>query len=227
LAFSSCSTLTNLTIDNGLISIGDDAFDSCTSLTSVTIPDSVTTIGDSAFFYCTQLTSVSIGNGVATIGDSAFDDCPSLTSVIIGNGVTTIMDSAFYQCASLRNVYFLGNAPVLVGSPQFNASVTLYYLPGRMGWSSTLAGRATVVWNPQAQTGDGSFGVQNNQFGFNITGSSNLVVIVVAATNLSNPAWVPVGTNTLNTFVGTNGTSYFTDPQWTNYPNRFYCFRSP
>ena len=84
-----------------------------------------------------------------------------------------------------------------------------------------------MLWNPQAQTADGSFGVQNNQFGFNITGSSNLVIVVEASTDMSNPAWIPVGTNTLNTFVGTNGTSYFSDPQWTNYPNRFYRFRSP
>jgi hypothetical protein len=36
-----------------------------------------------------------------------------------------------------------------------------------------------------------------------------------------------LSTNTLNTFVGTNGTSYFSDPQWTNYPGRFYRLRSP
>jgi hypothetical protein len=81
-----------------------------------------------------------------------------------------------------------------------------------------------VLWNPQAQTGDGSFGVQNNQFGFTIAGSSNLVVVVKACTDLSNPVWSPVSTNTLNTYVGTNGTSYFSDSQWTNYPTRFYGF---
>ena len=26
--------------------------------------------------------------------------------------------------------------------------------------------------------------------------------------------------------VGANGTSYFSDPQWTNYPQRFYRLRS-
>src|SRR5690348_15978282 len=39
--------------------------------------------------------------------------------------------------------------------------------------------------------------------------------------NFANPAWTPVSTNTLNTLVGTNGTSYFSDPNWTNYPRRF------
>jgi hypothetical protein len=89
-------------------------------------------------------------------------------------------------------------------------------------WGLTFAGVPAVLWNPQAQTGDGSFGVRTNRFGFNITGTSNLVVVVEACTDLANPAWSPVGTNTL-----TGGSSYFSDPQWTNYPARFYRLRSP
>jgi hypothetical protein len=102
----------------------------------------------------------------------------------------------------------------------------VYYLPGTTGWGATFDGRPTVLWNPQAQN-DASFGVQNNQFGFNITGSSNLVIVVEACNDFANPVWQPVQTNTLNTFIGTNGTSYFSDPQWANYPARFYRFRSP
>jgi hypothetical protein len=59
--------------------------------------------------------------------------------------------------------------------------------------------------------------VQNNQFGFNIAGTSGLVIVVDTCTNLANPVWTPVATNTLS-----GGSSYFGDPQWTNYPGRFY-----
>jgi hypothetical protein len=69
--------------------------------------------------------------------------------------------------------------------------------------------------------------VQNNQFGYSITGSSNLAVVVEACTNLANAIWSPVSTNMLNIFIGTNGTSYFSDPQWTNYASRFYRLSSP
>jgi hypothetical protein len=62
-----------------------------------------------------------------------------------------------------------------------------------------------------------SSGVRTNQFGFNIIGTSNIVVVVEANTNLANPTWSPLRTNTL-----TGGSSYFSDPQWTNYPSRFY-----
>ncbi len=72
------------------------------------------------------------------------------------------------------------------------------------------------------QTGDASFGVQTNQFGFNIIGTNNLVVVVEACTNLANPIWSPVQTNIL-----TGVSSYFSDPQWTNYPARFYRLRWP
>jgi hypothetical protein len=64
--------------------------------------------------------------------------------------------------------------------------------------------------------------VRRNQFGFNIKWASGMVVVVEACTDLANPVWSPVGTNML-----TNGSSYFTDPQWTNYSARLYRLRSP
>jgi len=65
-------------------------------------------------------------------------------------------------------------------------------------------------------------GVQSNQFVFTINGASNLVVVVEATADLTNPVWSPVGTNTL-----AEGSSPFTDPQWTHYPVRFYRLRMP
>ena len=101
--------------------------------------------------------------------------------------------------------------------------VTVYYMPGRTGWEVPFAeGLLPVLWNPQVQTNDGRFGVGTNGFGFTITGSSDLVIVVEACTNLAHPAWFAVGTNTLS-----NGSSYFSDPDWTNYPARLYRFRSP
>ena len=95
---------------------------------------------------------------------------------------------------------------------------TRFYHPS---WSLTIGGRPTAWWNPQVQN-DASFGVQSNQFGFNITGSSNLVVVVEACADLANPVWSAAGTNTL-----INGLVYFSDPQWTNYPARFYRLQMP
>jgi len=46
-------------------------------------------------------------------------------------------------------------------------------------------------------------------------------IVVEATADLAHPAWAPVSTNTL-----TGGSSYFSDPQWTNSPSRFYRLRS-
>jgi len=132
----------------------------------------------------------------------------------------------FYGCTSLTGVYFLGNTPNL-GSAVFygDNNATVYYLPWTMGWGTPgtpFGGCPTALWLPQAQTRAASFGVLSNQFGFNITWASDTVIVVEACTNLANPAWCPVGTNTL-----TGGSSYFSDPDWTNYPGRFYRLRSP
>ena len=86
----------------------------------------------------------------------------------------------------------------------------------------TFGGLPTVLWNPQVQTSDASFGVRTNRFGFNITGTTNIPIVVEACTNLANPAWSPLQSCTL-----TNGSVYFSDPDWTNYPGRFYRLRSP
>jgi len=45
---------------------------------------------------------------------------------------------------------------------------------------------------------------------------------VEGCTNLANATWTPLLTGTL-----TNGSFYFSDPQWTNYPSRFYRLSSP
>jgi len=95
-------------------------------------------------------------------------------------------------------------------------------LPGAGGWSSTFGDLPAIEWNPLIQTTDGSFGISNNLFGFNITGTNNFTVVVEASTNLVNPVWVPLQTNTL-----VNGSFYFSDPQWGNYPNRFYGLAMP
>jgi hypothetical protein len=152
-----------------------------------------------------------------------FYECTNLTEITIPQNVTNLFSYAFEFCTSLAKIYFKGNAPD-VGSIIFggDAKAVAYYLSGTTGWGPTLSGIPTVLWNPQMQTSGPNFGVQGNKFGFNLIGSSNLVIVVEACTNFINPVWQPIQTNTL-----TNGTSYFSDPHWTNYSGRFYRLQSP
>ena len=46
------------------------------------------------------------------------------------------------------------------------------------------------------------------------------MVVVEATTDIAKPTWTSVSTNTL-----TDGTATFTDPDWAQYPARFYRVR--
>jgi hypothetical protein len=228
--FYGCFGLTSVIIPNSVTSIGNWAFSGCKSLTSVKIPNSVNSLGDGAFGACGSLTNVTIGNSVTGIGESAFYGCTSLTSVTIPNGVTGIGDSAFGSCSNLTGVYFEGNALRIYSDvfDHFNGQLTIYdpaivyYLPGTTGWGTTFGGLPTALWNPSIQTTNASFGVRSNRFGFNITGTTNIPIVVEASSNLLTGSWTSLQSCTL-----TNGSIYFSDPQWTHYPTRFYRIRSP
>jgi hypothetical protein len=81
-------------------SIGNYTFYGCSSLTAITIPDGVTEIGKCAFSYCDSLTAVTIPDGVTTIGRAAFRDCSSLTKLILSPTVS-IGEDCFSDCTTL------------------------------------------------------------------------------------------------------------------------------
>jgi hypothetical protein len=222
-AFGGYNNLTSITIPDSVTSIGYTAFWYCTSLASVTIGTNVTWIGMSAFYGCTSLTNITIPDSVTYIGFSAFEACTSLTTVTIGTGVTDISGEAFSSCSSLTGVYFRGDAPSLAHHTfHDDDNATVYYLTGTTGWGRSFGGRPAVLWDLPVKTTAASFGVRTNRFGFSITWASGTTVVVEACTNLVNPIWYPLATNTLS-----GGSSYFSDPRWTNYTRRFYRLRSP
>lgn len=76
----------NSVIPLDIITIGDVAFSGCSSLTNLKIPDSVTIIGDWAFSNCSSLTNLTISDNVIKIGNEAFSGCGGLTSINVSSG---------------------------------------------------------------------------------------------------------------------------------------------
>lgn len=241
-AFADCSRLTSVIIPQSVKLIGDSPFLACSALTAITVDSD--NLGyssvDGVLFDKNQTAliqwpggrggSYTLPNSVTNIGAGAFESCVILTNVTMGAGVTAIGNSAFAGCTNLTAVYFDGNAPTaalgVFGSESATDSKAIaYYLPGTTGWSATFDGIPTALWflpNPMILAFEPNFGVRTNNFGFTISWATNVPVVVEACTNLVSAVWSPVATNTL-----TSGTSYFSDPVWTNYPDRFYRLRSP
>ncbi len=158
-------------------------------------------IGQAVGGYQVVISGENLSNGSDVIQVSLCD----VSAIVLSQSATQIVVTAGACLLS-------GSGDVRVYSASYGETVktnAFTYLP------------AALIWNPQVQ-GGADFGVRSNQFGFTISGTVNLLVIVEACTNLANPVWVPLETNTL-----TDGIFYFSDPTWTNYPARFYHLRQP
>ena len=101
-AFNGCTSLTNVTLGDGVTKIGTNAFIRCTQISSITIGSRVSSIGKNAFNGCTALTNANIGSGA--IGANAFQDCSRLANVTLGDGVTSIGANAFLRCEVLTSM---------------------------------------------------------------------------------------------------------------------------
>ena len=133
-AFYNCSTLTEITIPEGVTSIGLNAFAYCSGLTEITIPEGVTSIGSQAFRDCSNLTeinynaaavpdliwnstvfynagsnsegcTVTFGESVKNIPANLFVDA-NITSVTIGSNVESIGSQAFRDCSNLTEINY-------------------------------------------------------------------------------------------------------------------------
>ena len=127
-AFKGCSSLTSVTLPEGLKTIGHRGFDVCTSLESINFPSTLTSIGDhafalcaalkgeivlpagvtslpiGAFAYCESITSLTLPSTFKTIGIETFLHCKSLETVNLPNGLTGIGGSAFSVCGKLVSI---------------------------------------------------------------------------------------------------------------------------
>lgn len=85
----------DVTIPEGVISIGDKAFSNCINLTGVTIPDSVTSVGDFAFSGCINLTSILIQGADTCFGEWTFYGCKNIKYIKIPDKLKSLGKDPF------------------------------------------------------------------------------------------------------------------------------------
>ncbi len=235
-AFDRWTSLASLTVPKSVTNILEGSFAGGSNLTNISVDplNRHYCDRDGVLFDKEQRTlfqypgaragTYTVPDGVTTLGDYAFYGCNRLTSVTIPRTATNIGSGTFCSCNSLTNLYFAGNAPTFnpFSFDLGDANPLIYYLLGATGWDSVLVWAPTAIWDPQVSTTNSNFGVRSNRFGFTVNGAADLPIVVEACTNLANPVWEPVGTNTL-----TQGAFDFSHREWTNSPARFYRLRSP
>lgn len=116
-AFCNNTSITSITLTNGVTAIGQYAFIACSELKSITFSESVTEIGASAFQYCSvayvnipsveKWCTVSFGDADANPMTGARElhvNGKLLTELVIPESVTYVSPYAFYYCTSLTSV---------------------------------------------------------------------------------------------------------------------------
>lgn len=114
--YSKRNTITKVTFDGDIQSIGAYAFSGCESLSDCVLPDSVSSIGQYAFFDCKGITFFRVPNKVTTINTYTFANCTSLYWVDCGLGVQSIEPFAFAGCPTARYIAINGSATEVKGN---------------------------------------------------------------------------------------------------------------
>ena len=118
-AFSECSTLANLKLNEGLTEIGNYAFGGCAALKALTLPSTVQTLGYGLFSEL-PITEMEIPDSVTEIGNDLFLDCGKLESVVVGKRVPGLSYRMFAGCEALTSVTLKEGLLDYVGEYCFN-----------------------------------------------------------------------------------------------------------
>lgn len=107
-AFQNCSGLLMVRFNETslLEEISANAFQNCEKITEVTLPDGVVTIGSRAFQGCAALKSADLGESVEIIESEAFRGCDKLEMVNLGSSLKEVGSKAFLNCTLITEMHF-------------------------------------------------------------------------------------------------------------------------
>lgn len=134
----------------GITRIADGAFLKNESVTSITFDNSLTTIGAEAFSGCTNLTTLNLPNTVETFGADAFRNCTNLNvkgdyrmagdyvivavanqgkaEYTVGDDIIYVAERAFSFATSATTIYCEQTVAPLAGADAFDKDAS-YYVP--------------------------------------------------------------------------------------------------
>jgi hypothetical protein len=192
--------LANLQLDNTILNAG---------ASGVNLASASGTVVSSGF----NLSSDD-GGGFLTTATDRINTDPML-GPLQDNGGPTFTHALLCGSPAIDQGKNLSASPADQRGTGFARTVVAPALPKPPGGDGTDIGAFEVQQPCPVAVSLGNVGVVSGQFGFDIAGGSNQVVVVEASTNLVS--WTPLSTNTLGA-----APLHFNDLDWTNFPQRFY-----
>ncbi len=161
LAYPMGKTGSSYIIPNTVNTIGRHAFSTCSTLENITIPNTVTVIREnSAFYACTGLKTTTIPDSITYIGGYTFSDCTSLEGVYFAGDAPALGTQAFNN-ANKTTVYYLagtsgwgptyGGRPTLLWNPQFQTDDANFGMQTN-GFSFSFSGTNDMLVVVEAST---------------------------------------------------------------------------
>ncbi len=102
-AFSSNTAIESVSVPGSVRIIGQDAFSECSGLKRVILDNGLTAIQDNAFAYCSRLESIKLPSTLEHIGITAFTRS-GLKSLVIPASVTSLGRNITLDCRNLKSI---------------------------------------------------------------------------------------------------------------------------
>jgi len=162
--FENCAGLTSITLPNSITTVGTGVFRGCSNLTTAILSNNLTNIGEEMFANCSNLNNINIPNSVIQIGTRAFKNCTHFTSLTIPTSVTTILGSVLNGCSGLRTltIPYVGNS---VNPTQASENTLFGYLFGTDEYQG-----GTLTYQYYSSTGSRGYYIPNNLRSVTVSG---------------------------------------------------------
>ena len=140
-SFCGATSLTSVTLNEGVTEIGGASFQGTSNLRNFTFPSTLEVLGATAFRQSGLIEVSGIPTGVTYLGSGVFADMTSLTAATIPSSVTGSSTNIFLRDTALKEVHFERTTAPALGADAFKGCTALIkiYIPDCDCYSSYAA----------------------------------------------------------------------------------------